>query len=294
MEFISSSSSNGRLEPEQRVLYIVGTPIGNLSDLSNRAKSVLSSVSCIACEDTRRSGLLLKSFNAKTPLLSFHKHNIQTRIPEIIRLLEEGKSVAVISDAGLPGISDPGEELVSITKSKGYKVLCIPGPCAATTALVTSGLPTNRFCFEGFLPAKAKDRKKVLQGLSKEERTTIIYESPHKLLKLLDELSHMCGSNRALEVSRELTKRYEENIGSTIGQVINHFQNHKPKGEFTLVLGGASKKSENDKTYIELISEIQSLIDGGKSPSVSIREISEKYSYPKRLLYKKIHESPEK
>tara|TARA_Y100001968_G_scaffold317024_1_gene345553 strand:- start:1781 stop:2665 length:885 start_codon:yes stop_codon:yes gene_type:complete len=289
MEFITSKLSNDRLEPEPRVLYVVGTPIGNLNDFSDRAKSILRSVSYIACEDTRRSGILLKSFHAKTPLISFHQHNIQKKIPKIINLLEKGNSLGLISDAGLPGISDPGQELVSVTKSKGYKVICIPGACAAVTALVSSGLPTNRFCFEGFLPTKDKDRKKILEGLSNEERTTIIYESPHRILKLLEDLSNSCGLNRPLEVSRELTKRYEENIGTTIGEVINHLKQNKPKGEFTLVLGGVTRKLEADKTHLKLIYEIKSLINEGKSTSESIRKVSEKYSYSRRTLYEILH-----
>ena len=281
--------SNFLVEPEPGSLYIVGTPIGNLSDLSERAKSLLSSVKCIACEDTRRSGLLLKSLKIKTPLLSFHKNNTQNRIPKIIALLEGGNSVALISDAGLPGISDPGQELVFDAKSKGHKVICIPGPCAATTALVCSGLPTNRFCFEGFLPIKNKDRKKIINEISKEERTIIIYESPHRIIKLLEELSDACGSDRSLEVGRELTKRYEENIGTTIGEVINHFKSSKPKGEFTLVLGGRIQKAERYKDSSELISEIESLIKEGKTSSDAIREISTKYDYPRRELYSLIH-----
>ncbi len=223
--------------------------------------------------------------------MSFHKNNIQNRIPKLLELLKQGESIALISDAGIPGISDPGQELVHTSKSKGFKVVCIPGPCAAITALINSGLTTKRFCFEGFLPHKDKDRKKIIEEISTEERTIIIYESPHRILKLLEELYLSCGPNRPLEVGRELTKIYEETIGSTIQEVINHFKKYKPKGELTLVLGGASNTKNNQKNTSEMIKEIEFLINQGKSTSESIREVSEKYSYSRRELYSRLHQN---
>ena len=240
MDPINNQKSKDRIEPAPSVLYVVGTPIGNLGDLSPRAKFILENVSVIACEDTRRSGLLLKSFEAKKNLVSFFQHNIKNRIPQLIEFLKEGQSIALISDAGLPGISDPGEELIAEAKKSDLEVICIPGPCAATTALVCSGLPSKRFCFEGFLPRKEKDRACIIDSISKETRTTILYESPHKLIKLLKDLAKECGENRPLQVSRELTKIHEENIGSTIKSVLDYFNNKKPKGEFTLILGGGA------------------------------------------------------
>ena len=183
--------SEEQLRPKSSVLYLIGTPIGNLGDLSPRAKDLLSKVSVIACEDTRHSGQLLKRLNIKSTLLSFHQHNTQSKIPKIIEILKSGKSLALISDAGLPSINDPGEELALATRKAGYEVICIPGPCAATTALVSSGLPSQRFCFEGFLPSNNKQRKLVLNLIAKEQRTTVLYESPHRFIKLLRELSDL-------------------------------------------------------------------------------------------------------
>ena len=219
-------------------LYLVGTPIGNMSDLSPRAKSILSKVSFIACEDTRYSGQFLKKIDIKVPLISFHKHNTKKRVSKLLEILNNGQSMALISDAGLPGISDPGEELVCKAKEIGIKVICIPGPCAAITALVASGLPSNKFCFEGFLPSKKKERDAIISNIANEKRTTVLYESPYKLIQLLEQLAMVCGHERPLQVARELTKLHEEFIGPTIGSAIEHFKNNKPRGEFTIVLGG--------------------------------------------------------
>ena len=281
--------SNKRLEPAPGVLYIVGTPIGNINDLSPRARFVLKEVSLIACEDTRHSGQLLKRLGIKTPLISFHRHNTKSRISEILQMLKQENSVAVISDAGLPLISDPGEELVSATRDENHEVICIPGPCAATTALVCSGLPCKRFCFEGFLPKKGKDRKNVIQTLSQEERTTVIYESPHKLIQLLEELAISCGENRPLYVARELTKHYEEITGANIGSVIQHFRKNKPQGEFTILLGGNSEKKSHKQTPEELRGEMKDLIKDGISPRDVARVISDKTGLSKRDLYSIIH-----
>ncbi|MEC8095887.1 MAG: 16S rRNA (cytidine(1402)-2'-O)-methyltransferase, partial [Cyanobacteriota bacterium] len=201
-----------RAEPENGVLYMVGTPIGHLGDLSPRARALLAAVNTVACEDTRHSGQLLVSLGSTARRCSFHQHNTHARIPQLLDELSQGRSVAVISDAGLPGISDPGEELVAAARAAGHAVICIPGPCAATTALVSSGLPSGRFCFEGFLPAKGRDRRQRLETLAKEPRTTVLYEAPHRLLKLLEELQEHCGAARPLQVTRELTKRHEEQV----------------------------------------------------------------------------------
>ena len=167
-------------EPKGGVLYLVGTPIGHRGDLSPRAQLVLAGVDRIACEDTRHSGLLLHGFGIRKPLISFHEHNQKQRIPELLIMLAAGESLALISDAGLPGISDPGEDLVAAARNAGHQVICIPGPCAATTALVSSGLPSGRFCFEGFLPLKGKERKSRLTAIAAESRTSVIYEAPHR------------------------------------------------------------------------------------------------------------------
>ncbi len=281
--------SKKQSEPIPGVLYLVGTPIGNLGDFSPRARHLLSNVSVIACEDTRYSRQLLEKFQIKAKLVSFHKFNTYERIPKLLKLLNQNEIIALITDAGLPNISDPGEELVSATIAAGHKVICIPGPCAATTALVASGLPTKRFAFEGFLPSKAKERKSILKIISQEERTTIIYESPHKLLKLLEELSVVCGKERPLQVARELTKLHEEQVGSTIDEVFRHFSENKPRGEFTLVLGG-SQKNIAKTSDLDLIKKIKYLRESGLSTSNAIKVIAGETECSKNYLYSLIHE----
>ena len=277
-----------RLEPCPGTLYIVGTPIGNLGDLSPRAKSILKNVSLIACEDTRRSGQLLKTIKSRVPLISYHKHNFKSRQPQLLEILETSGSLALISDAGLPGINDPGQELVYAAKSNSYEVICIPGPCAATTALVISGLPTERFCFEGFLPKKQNLRKKRLEDISQEVRTTVIYESPHQLIQLLEDLSISCGKDRPIQIARELTKRYEESIGNTIEEVIEYFIKNRPKGEFTIVLGGNNKQN-NRVSESEALNMLKILINQGEKSNIAAQIVAEETGYKKNWLYSKLH-----
>ena len=254
-----------RDEPAAGSLYLVGTPIGHLGDLS-RARALLQQVDVIACEDTRHSGQLLSSLEARGQRLSFHQHNTRSRLPQLLALLGDGASVAVISDAGLPGISDPGEALAAAAREAGCDVICIPGPCAATTALVSSGLPSGRFCFEGFLPSKGKERRERLQQIAHEQRTTVLYEAPHRLLTLLEELKTHCGADRALQVARELTKRHEEQIGPTVAHALSHFQTTRPQGMHHC--SGRSRAPEpaepNDE---ELMQRLKQLTNSGLSPS---------------------------
>ena len=281
-------------EPFPRTLYIVGTPIGNLGDLSPRAKSILKKVSLIACEDTRRSGKLLKIIKSKVPLISYHKHNLKSRQSQLLDILEGNGSLALISDAGLPGISDPGQELVNAARSKKYVVICIPGPCAAITALVISGLPSERFCFEGFLPKKQSLRKKRLEGISQEDRTTVIYESPHQLIKLLEDLSISCGKDRPIQITRELTKRYEESMGGTIDEIRNYFMKTPPKGEFTIVLGGNKNKQRNKISESEALDRLNNLIKEGERSIIAARIIAEETGFEKKWLYSKLHKRLDK
>ncbi len=287
-------SKKDRSEPYPGTLYIVGTPIGNLGDLSPRAKSILKNVSLIACEDTRRSGQLLKTIKSKVPLLSYHKHNFKSRQSQLLEILKNDESIALISDAGLPGINDPGEELVHAARSNNFEVICIPGPCAAITALVISGLPSQRFCFEGFLPKKQSERNKRLKEISKEHRTTLIYESPHQLIKLLKDLSTLCGKERPIKIARELTKIYEETIGTTIEEVIKYFSANRPKGEFTIVLGGNNNNQEYIITELEALNELNKLIDKGEKPNIAAKKISEQTGYKKNWLYSKLHNKLDK
>ncbi len=283
-----------RSEPCAGTLYLVGTPIGNLNDLSPRAKSILRNVSLIACEDTRRSGQLMKKIESKVPLLSYHKHNFKSRQSQLLEILERNGSIALISDAGLPGINDPGEELVHAAKSSDHEVICIPGPCAATTALVISGLPSQRFCFEGFLPKKKNIRKQRLEEICKENRTTIIYESPHKLIQLLEDLSILCGKKRPIQIARELTKRYEESIGKTIEEVIEYFSINKPKGEFTIILGGYNNNQEETKSKLEALNKLNRLIKEGEKSNIAVRKIAEETGFKKNWLYSQLHKKLDK
>lgn len=218
--------------------YIVATPIGNLGDLSPRAVEVLKSVDYIACEDTRTSGNMLKSFRIDKPKFSFHAHNEHFKIEHILNILRGNQSVALISDAGMPGISDPGFLAVRAVKQEGFKVVVIPGPDAATTALIASGLPSDKFVFEGFLPHK-KGRQKRLSELASEERTMIFYESPHRVLKLLKELGEQFGKDRVAAVARELTKVYEEVVRGSVEELHANFEARDAiKGEIVVVVAG--------------------------------------------------------
>ena len=284
-----------RLEPCPGTLYLVGTPIGNLGDLSERAKSILKDVSLIACEDTRRSGQLLKRIESKVPLISYHKHNVKSRQSQLLEILENKGSIALISDAGLPGINDPGEELVKAVRENSYEVICIPGPCAATTALVISGLPSQRFCFEGFLPKKQSIRKKLLEDIAKEKRTTIIYESPHQLIKLLEDLSISCGKERPIQIARELTKIHEESIGETIEEVLEYFIINRPRGEFTIVLGGNNNNKQETKiSESEALNKLNILIRQGEKSNIAARKVAEETGYTKKWLYSKLHKRLDK
>ena len=279
-----------RDEPAAGSLYLVGTPIGHMGDLSPRASHLLTTVDVIACEDTRHSGQLLSNLQARGRKLSFHQHNIRTRLPQLLELLAEGQSLAVISDAGLPGISDPGEELATAARHAGHPVLCIPGPCAATTALVSSGLPSGRFCFEGFLPTKGKERRQRLEELSSEQRTTVLYEAPHRLLTLLGELSSYCGPDRPIQVARELTKRHEEQVGPTVEAALAHFQQIRPQGEFTLVLGGATPMAQPVLNDAELTEQLKELMTQGASASDAARQLATTTGLSRRRLYTLLHQ----
>ena len=277
-------------EPVAGTLYLVGTPIGHLGDFSPRAKALLSSVDVIACEDTRHSGQLLSSLNATGQRLSFHQHNTRTRLPQLLAFLGENHSLAVISDAGLPGISDPGEELAAAARSAGHPVICVPGPCAATTALVSSGLPSGRFCFEGFLPAKGRERNARLEQIAREPRTSVLYEAPHRILQLLQELDGLCGGDRAVQIARELTKRHEEQIGPDIATALRHFSSQRPQGEFTVVLGGAPADAIETPTEQDLRKHLQKRLDAGYSARDAAKDLAKETGLSKRELYGLIHQ----
>ena len=280
-------SSHKSKEPESGVLYVVGTPIGNLNDLSYRAINILKNVSLIACEDTRQTKKIMNKFEFTNNFISFNKHNSFHKIQKIINALKFGKSLALVSDAGMPSICDPGEDLIKEVKSIGLNVICIPGPTAAITALVSSGFPSSKFIFEGFLPKKKSEREKILLEISQNVKTTIIFESPHRLKKLLLELKHFCGGDREIEVSRELTKKFEEHIGKNIDQVINFFEDNEVKGEITIVLKGLDRnKLSSGLNKLELKKELLELINAGLSLSSASKYLAKKKNLSKSFIYR--------
>ena len=283
----NSLLSHRKEEPEKGILYIVGTPIGNLNDISQRALNILNNVSIVACEDTRQTKKIMNKFNISNKLISFNKNNSTFKIPKIVKDLKEGKSIAIVSDAGMPGICDPGEDIARTLKNEGIDIICIPGACAAITALVSSGLPSSSFVFEGFLPKKQIDREKLLLEISKNEKTTIIYESPKRLKKLLKQLFEYCGGEREIIVAKELTKRFEEHIGNNIKDVMNFFDDKEIKGEITIVLKGIKKRDSNiDKISIK--KDLHHLINAGLSLSAASKYLAKKNGIKKSEIYNMI------
>ena len=227
------------------ILYIVPTPVGNLEDMTLRAIRILKEVDVVLAEDTRTSGILLKHFDIKNQLLSHHKFNEHGTAAGVVSRLLAGENIALISDAGTPGISDPGFFLVREAVKAGVEVQCLPGATAFVPALVSSGLPCDRFVFEGFLPQK-KGRQTKIQSLAGEERTMIFYESPYRVVKTLEQFAEAFGGDRPVSVCREISKVHEESVRGTLAEVIAHFKEHEPRGEFVIVLGGnKDEKSEN-------------------------------------------------
>ena len=227
-------------------LFVVPTPVGNLEDMTFRAIRVLKEADLILAEDTRTSGILLKHFEIKNSMISHHKFNEHKTVEGIVNRLKAGETIALISDAGTPGISDPGFLLVRTCVERGIEVTTLPGATALIPAVVQSGFPCDRFCFEGFLPQK-KGRKKRIEALASEERTIILYESPFRVVKCLEQLAEVMGSDREVAVSREITKMFEQSVRGTLGEVAEHFRQHAPKGEFVIVVAGLpSKRSAKD------------------------------------------------
>ena len=225
-------------------LYIVPTPIGNLEDITLRAIRILKEVDFILAEDTRTSSILLKHLDIEKPLRSHHKFNEHATVQMVADSIEAGKDVALVSDAGTPGISDPGFLLVRTCVERGIDVVTLPGATAFVPALVQSGFPCDRFCFEGFLPQK-KGRKKRIEALANEERTMIFYESPYRVVKCLEQLAEVFGAEREVAVTREISKMFEETVRGTLSEAIQHFTAHAPKGEFVIVVAGKSSKADN-------------------------------------------------
>ena len=283
--------SHRKDEPERSVLYLVGTPIGNLNDISYRAINILKKVSLIACEDTRKTGMLLKHYNFSNNLISFHKHNSAKKLEILIQKLKNKESIALVSDAGMPLISDPGELLVKKAKENNIDVITIPGPCAALAGLVCSGLDSSRFSFYGFIPKTTNERKLILKEISESKITSIVYESPKRIIKLLYDLKRLCGGNRNIVLLKEITKRYEKHFGNHIDNVLKKVESTHPKGEFTLIISGnPNVEKENEFNNEKLKLELLDLIDAGLSHSGASNYLSKKSGKTKNEIYKLIIE----
>lgn len=268
-------------------LYLVGTPIGNLEDITARALRILREVAVIAAEDTRQTRKLLTHFDIHTPTVSYHEHNQRTAGPALIERLKAGDDVALVTDAGMPAISDPGEDLVRLAIEAGVSVVAVPGPTAFTTALVVSGLNTERFTFEGFLPHKKKERRATLDRLKAESRTWILYEAPHRVLETLAELREALGE-RPMAAARELTKLYEQVVRGTPAELIAHFEKHEPRGEFVLVVSGAPAVSAGDQEEAtpEMLAEAVAQLEArGTDRKAAMKEVADRFGLSKRDVY---------
>ena len=240
---------------EKSTLYLVGTPIGNLADMTERAKKILAEVDFVAAEDTRNSMKLLSCFGIHSELVSYHEHNKRESGERIVARLLSGESCAIITDAGMPAISDPGEDLVRLCSEAGVTVKVVPGASASVSALALSGLSTSRFVFEGFLNAQKNERRKRLDALKNEERTMIFYEAPHKLRSTLDDMLEVFGKDRKIALCRELTKLNEDTERTTLEGAVNTYKEREPRGEYVLVIEGGSGKNEEDNPLLSLTPE---------------------------------------
>ena len=279
--------ANEKNRVEGGVLYLVGTPIGNLADISERAKKVLSEVSFIAAEDTRNSAKLLLCLGIKGELVSYHEHNKRVAGDRIIARLLAGESCALITDAGMPAISDPGEDVVSLAAEAGVRVSVIPGPCAAVSALAVSGLPTGKFVFEGFLPVKGRERGERIDMLLSETRTAILYEAPHKLVTTLGDLSLALGEERRISLCRELTKLNEEVLRFTLGEALEYYREREPRGEYVLILEGARETVvKEDFSGLTPSEHVKKYTDGGMSKKDAIKMAAKDRGMSKSDFYK--------
>lgn len=268
-------------------VYLVATPIGNLSDISERALKVLSEVDFIAAEDTRNSVRMLTHFGIKKPLVSYHEHNKREKGEEICTRVLSGESCALITDAGTPAISDPGEDLVRLCAEKNIPVTSVPGCCAAITALTLSALPTSRFTFEGFLSAQKKERIKALESLASESRTMIFHEAPHKLKATLSDMKNIFGADRRISLCRELTKLNEEVMRTNLEGVVSYYENHEPRGEYVLVVeGGTCKTEECFWRNMSVIEHVEFYIGQGSERMDAIKATAKDRGVSKNEIYK--------
>lgn len=272
------------MEKRDVSLYVVATPIGNLSDLSPRAVEVLKSVDFVAAEDTRNSGILLKYFGIKKPLVSYHEHNVSKRGGEIVEKLLQGQTCALVSDAGMPAVSDPGEILVRQCHENGLRVSAIPGPCAVVTALAMSGISTKRFCFEGFLSTAYNSRMKHLNSLLDEKRTIVIYEAPHKLRGTLDDILLVLG-DRKISLVREISKKYEEVLLTTLSDAVAYYKENEPRGEFVLVIEGAPEKNDAEISEEDIRKAFADAVSEGMTKSAASAAVAKKFGLLRRDVY---------
>jgi 16S rRNA (cytidine1402-2'-O)-methyltransferase len=264
-------------------LYLVATPIGNLEDISARALRILRQVRLIAAEDTRQTGKLLKHYKVETPLTSYHEHSKESKLDHILAVLEEGE-VALVSDAGTPALNDPGYELVRAALEAGHTVSPIPGPSAPIAALVASGLPTDAFLYLGYLPRKSEERRRLLEEVGGFPYTLIFLETPHRLRSALEDLEAVLG-DRQVAVARELTKLFEEIFRGTVSAARGHFGLQAPRGEFTLVVAGATQEKET-WTEERLRSALKSALEGGSPPSQAASRLATESGWPRRTVYR--------
>ena len=267
-------------------LYLVATPIGNLADISERAVKVLSEVDFIAAEDTRNTLRLLTALGISKTLIAYHDHNRREAGERIAERLLGGESCALVTDAGTPAISDPGEDIVVLCAERGIPVTSIPGACAFVTALTLSALPTSRFCFEGFLPVKGKERRERLDALAKETRTFILHEAPHKLKATLADLCDILGKERRISLCRELTKLNEDVFRTTLGEAVEHYQTHEPRGEYVLVIEGGNGVSEKEGVNMSPAEAVAYYEEKGMSRNEAVKSAAKLLGLPRNEIYK--------
>ena len=267
------------------MLYLVPTPIGNLGDISQRCRETLEQADFIAAEDTRVSLKLLNHLGIRKSLVSYYEHNKAFKGEKIVERILSGETCALVSDAGSPAISDPGEDLVKLCHEAGIVVCAIPGPCAAITALSISGQATGRFCFEGFLSTAKKSRREHLDSLVKEQRTMIFYEAPHKLLTTLQDMAAVFGEDRPISLCRELTKLHEEVVRTTLGEAVEKYTENAPKGEFVLIVAGAQPEEEVAATEEDAAARVAQLMEEGLSRKDAVKQTAKELNLPKNIVY---------
>ena len=267
------------------ILYLVPTPIGNLGDISLRCRETLENADFIAAEDTRVTLKLLNHLGIKKNLVSYYEHNKATQGSRIVERILAGETCALVSDAGSPAISDPGEDLVKQCAAAGIPVCAIPGPCAAITALSISAQSTGRFCFEGFLSTAKKSRREHLDSLKKEQRTMIFYEAPHKLLTTLTDLREVFGGDRPISLCRELTKLHEEVVRTTLAEAVAHYTENPPKGEFVLIVAGAPDEQEEAPSETDAAARVSQLMAEGVSRKDAVKQTAKELGLPKNVVY---------